>query len=442
MILCPNNHDNLDALSYCRVCGLPLLNLRAEFASLAESLINRAEMGCPSPKVVLVGLGKVGAGLIDISKADYADRESDCSFLAIDTDGTASTTGSGRILRLRLGTLAPNAGTFCGIGEAITKSDPNLAPVLRKAGLSHEDGSQVVFFAAGIGGGIGSAPSVLVEKCRQLNPGCHTLALVVVPGVDESFHNHLNAYYGLSRLLEDGSRQSPDLIVAVNYDRIKMLRGVGAGGQELTTESLLAALTSLFVENVNSQYIAEVIRINRSVGVKLVVPCLALGRSIEIFGSLANILESAIAYPANHVSRRAVLTCHLLLRLPGNHATGFEEETVNKELWALVRRHLPGVKATSSSITYSDEQHDRVEACILLGGDSATSALFGESNSFTVFQRELDRQIGWQTYGLDQQGVEQAGDILTRYNLALEQSRGERKEKRAKTRQASPKISA
>jgi len=73
----------------------------------------------------------------------------------------------------------PTGGTFCGIGEVAIRSDAHLIPVFRRAGLNHKDDNQAAILIAGIGGGIGSAASVLVEKVRQLNPLCHVLALVV-----------------------------------------------------------------------------------------------------------------------------------------------------------------------------------------------------------------------------------------------------------------------
>ena len=436
MVLCPNDHENLEGLSHCRVCGIPLLDLSAEFDSLVDSLACRAKMGRPSPNTLLVGLGTVGSRLIDIYGATYGDHNTDYSYLAIDTAEVVVPTGSDGILRLTLGDLTPSTGTFCGIGETVIRQDPHLLPIFRKAGLNHLDENQVAFFVTCIGGGIGSATSVLVEKCHQLNPNCKVVALIVVPGSDESFHNHLNAYYGLSHLLENGNRQAADLIIAVQYDRMKTLRAVGTGGQELNSDSLVAALSNLLMKNLSSQYMAEVIRINLSMGVKIVVPCLAIGHSIEIFGSLANILESAIGYPANQVSRQAVLTCHLLLRVPKSLTTGFTEEIVNEQLWALVRRHLPGVKAASSSITTNEEQDDRVEVCILLGGDSATGALFSNDISLLEFKEEVNRQICWQTYGLDKESMKLASDRITQYDSALDLLRDGRRVKKVKTKQA------
>ncbi len=429
MVLCPHNHENLEGLSFCKVCGLPLVVLRSEFASLANTLAGRAEMGRRSPGMLLIGLGPAGTAMIDIYKTAYGNRNPDYSYLAIDTDEKVLQSGSGDsndTIRLKLGD--PNSGnvTFCGIGENVAKRDPNLLPAIRQAGLTHADDKQVVIILTGIGGGIGSAVSVLVEKCRQLNPNCHIAVLSIIPGIDESFYNQVNAYYGLARLLEDNERKTADLVIALHYDRFKTLRGVGGGGQELVSDSLLAAVSNLFINNMSPQYITEMTRINQSIGIKLVIPCLALGRSMEIFDSVKNVLESTIAYPANNISKQKVLTCHLLLRVPGRLRQNFGEESINEHLWRLVRHHLPGVKAASSSITYSNAEHDRVEACILLGGDSAISALFSNDTKLKEFREELEIQLSRQTYGLEQGSLQKAADIIAKYDLALDQLRNER----------------
>jgi hypothetical protein len=440
MVQCANEHDNLGGLSLCKVCGLPLFDLRAEFVTLSEFLVSRAPMGRPLPRTLLIGLGTTGAGLVDIAKAADTVSLPEHTYLAIDGNGTGTHIQSGDSLRLTLGGSMPSAGTFCGLGEVLVRDDPSLFTVMRKAGLSRLDSGQTVYLLAAIGGGIGSAASVIWEKCRQLNPACYVVGLVIVPGTDESFHNRLNAYYCLSRLLGMGADRAADLIVAVHYDRMRKLRGVGADGVELRTEGLLVALSDLLIKNLSSQRIAEVVRINRSMGVTVVVPCLALGRSLEIFGSLKNVLESAITFPANNLYKQAVVVCHLLLRVSETQAGNFGEDRVSEELSQLVKRYLPSVRSTSVSITYSQEQHDRVDVCLLLGGDSAINSLFADETTTGSFQEELARQTSWQTYGLNEKDIQQASCTLAQYDFALKQARSERKQKGCETKNSTAEF--
>jgi len=432
MLICPNNHENLGGLSHCRVCGLPLLDLEAEFASLAKNMVNRAEMGHRAPRVLLVGLGTVGANLTHLCKTGYPNHSSEYSFLAIDADEAGISNGQKDVLHSTLETFIPTGGTFCGIGEVAIRSDAHLIPVFRRAGLNHKDDNQAAILIAGIGGGIGSAASVLVEKVRQLNPLCHVLALVVAPGEDESFHNHLNAYYALSHLLRRDSPRAADLTIALRYDRIKTVKGVGTGGQELTVNGLLASLSDLLMKNLPSQYLAEVLRVNQSLGIKLVIPCLALGRSLEIFGNLTNILESTIVFPANRISNQCVRVCHLILRTPSSQIASFREEAVNEHLWVFVKQHFPNVKAVTSYISRSDERHDRIEACLLLGGGSASSAIFSDGNSLARFRSELEKDLSWQTYGLNKDVVKLANEAIMQYDDAMETPESEKKVKRFK----------
>ena len=440
MLICPNNHDNLGGLSHCRVCGLPLLDLEAEFATLTNDIANRAEMGHRAPRVLLFGLGTVGANLTSLCKSICADDSSDYSYLAIDAGVASQSNGLDSIRQSKVDTLMPGGGTFCGIGEAMIRSDIHLVPTLRRTGLNHKDDNQATIIVAGIGGGIGSAASVLFEKCRQLNPGCRTIILAIVPGEDESFHNRLNAYYGLAHLLEPTSNRAADLIIAVRYDRMKTLRGIGSTGQELVINDTLAAFTDLLMKNLSFQYVAEVLRVNRSLGLRIMIPCLAFGRSMEIFGSLTNILESSIVCPVNHISNQAVKVCHLILRVPSSQIASFREEAVNEELWEFVRQHLPKVKAVSTYITCTDAQHDRIETCMLLGGGSATSALFSDENSLASFRSELEKDINWQTYGLSKESIKLADDVIRQHDYALEKPGGAQKVTRTKTKQVLPLL--
>ncbi|OGO39339.1 MAG: hypothetical protein A2147_11125 [Chloroflexi bacterium RBG_16_57_8] len=192
----------------------------------------------------------------------------------------------------------------------------------------------------------------------------------------------------------------------------------------MKTEGVLVALNDLLIKTLSSQNTAEIVRINRSMGIMLVVPCVALGRSLEIFGNLRNILESAIAFPVTNVRKEAVLACHLLLSVPNCLAADFPEEKVAEELRAVVKQHLPSVRSTSLSIFHGDEQHDRLDVCLLLGGDSATRALFADDVSLARFHQAMAGQTSWETYGLSEDRVRAAGDVLMHYDFALEKARG------------------
>ncbi len=434
MILCPNRHENLSGLNHCKVCGLPLVDLAKDFSYLSECLASRGQMGRPLPHNLLIGLGTVSANLVDIAKTTETGSHTELEYLAIDTNGTTPQPYYSNLLRLTLGSSIPSAATFCGIGESLVRSDPTISSVLRKAGISREDGGQSVYLLAAVGGGIASAASVVFEKCRQLNPLCNLVGLLIVPGIEESFHNKLNAYYGLSCLLETDTGHAADLIVAINFDRIRKLGGVGHNGEKLKTESLLVTMNELIIKNLSSQKITDIVRINKSMGISVLVPCLALGRSLEIFGNLGNILESAIAFPVNSISKSSVSVCHLLLRVSENRTHDFGEEKVNEELLRLVKRHLPSVKSTSMSITNTHELHDRVDVCILLGGDSATRVLFSDDTSLTAFQEQLLGQSSWQAYGLSEENIKQANQTLAQYDFTLGKMKGSRRKNRLETK--------
>jgi hypothetical protein len=97
---------------------------------------------------------------------------------------------------------------------------------------------------------------------------------------------------------------------------------------------------------------------------------------------------------------------------------------INEQLWQLVSRHLPGTKATSVSVTLSHERHDRVEAVLLMGGDTAVNGLFASPISYSRFREELNRQISWETYGLNQDSLKRAVAVIDSHDRELERLRG------------------
>jgi hypothetical protein len=153
--------------------------------------------------------------------------------------------------------------------------------------------------------------------------------------------------------------------------------------------------------------------LTRSMRTPVLVPCLALGRSLEIFGTLTNILEGSVVYPLCLMSPGDVSSAYLLLKVPRRLAAMFPENAVADELAAFNHKHFPGIVSIGHQLCFTDEQHDRVDACLLLGGDR--SALSATVTSYQRFRRGLQTSGDWETFGLTEAKIVEAEKTLAPY---------------------------
>ncbi|GEM_PF-3042350 len=425
MLLCPDGHENPQILMRCRVCSLPLIELRKEFSGISARLADKAVLARHKPKNILIGVGSVGASLIQNDQVGLAPGTEFRSSMLVDAELPASSGEQNGVLRLRIGGSIAGSSTFAGVAEAEAEETLSLVPMLRNVGLREPDDEQTVFAVAALGGGTGGGVTpVIMRNVLEQNPKTRSMVLALLPPGEDSFHAHLNAYYGVSRFLTSGIWPLTDAIIPVQYDRLKRARGVGQGGAELKLERLLSSFLGLLTSTLSFPNSARLARLNRSAHTLILAPCLAMGRSIEIFGTLGNVLESAMAFPLACISEHEVLSCYLLLRVPRRMADLFAENAVSEQLAEVIRRHFPRVRASTFFTAYSDDSSDRVDACLLLGDDSSR-VFHSTTKGHQQFNAHLSRIKDWSLYGLTGERVETARRAMEEYDARLQEMRRE-----------------
>ena len=417
MTLCPNKHDNPSALTICRTCGLPVLDVRRESELLVAAIKSKSVLARPKTTSILIGVGTFGVSIVSsLQSVNNEQKNSRLAYIFVDTtnDNENIPVDTDTSFFVTLGQDVMGS-TFCGRAENITKSNSALTPVLRKTGFRDRDENQSILLALALGGGTGSGASpVVLERARALNSGCFNYVLAILPSVTDSVHSQINAFYGLSQLLQSGDEGNlTDAVVLIQYDRLKQLRGVGSTGEELKMEGLMAILFSLMVSTMTGPGASKVGTLLRWTHSPVLVPCLAMGRSLEIFGSLSNVLESSIAYPLCQINPETISSSSLLLKVPKRLAKTFSGNSVIDELNVFCHKHFANIGSISHQLYYSDEQHDRIDACLLLGGDN--SVLSTTSGSYEKFKRGVKNPSDWEMYGLTNERIAEAEKTFSRY---------------------------
>jgi hypothetical protein len=415
MVLCPNRHENSDTVSVCGSCGLPLVAVEREFARIVAALSSRSVLARPKAHTFLAGIGPVGSAAVKVLVPKLGENIPRLACLTLNAVGVGEgqSGSSVPVFSLSIGRDVPGAALFCGRMESLAEGDYSIGPLVRNAGLREEDENQAVMtvLALGEGEASGIAP-VFLRHARSGNPGCSSFVLAVLPAIDDSVHAHINAYYGLSRILSPGGTSLVDGVIIMQRDRLKKVRGVGQTGEELGAEGLIEGLFGLMGNTLGAPHGARFAALNRWMHTPVLVPCLALGRSLEIFGSMRNVLESSIAYPLSPITEDDVTVAELLLRIPERLARSFPEDVLAEDLAAFNRRHFPGIKSALFQVSYSDQRHDRIDVCILLGGGRASAILGETKTAFERSRREGFSQGQWDAFGLTAEKIANAERII------------------------------
>jgi len=424
VVFCPNGHDNPPENLECDTCGLPIIDWETELESLLGRLTDKTGFVVPHIGGSFIGIGTAGGEIINNLSNFFGEEMPGVSFLNIDSmvnvrpETTDDTGPRGlRFYQYAVGDTSVGGTIYCGLGEQAALQDDQLESYLHMSGIRSDDSSQAVFVTAAVGGGTGSGVGpVMVNLCRLSNQDVSTLAVAIAPSRSEADHSHLNAFYGISKLIAIGGKANADMVILLNYDKLRHIRGVGRSGREFKADEVVSYLLWLFQLNLHRSGVIRMCRLSRGAKIQAFVPCLAIGRSIEIFGNLANVLESAAAYPLAEIDFNSVMASYLLLRIPRGVSADFPDEVVTEEFEAWNRKHIPNVSSSLIQILHTNERSDRIDVCILLGGNDIGASIKDTITGYHRFKASLKASAQWEEYGLFEKGIAEVEQAIENYD--------------------------
>ncbi|MBE0479350.1 MAG: hypothetical protein IBX68_00050 [Dehalococcoidia bacterium] len=386
-IFCPNSHQCQDDSAPCPVCGLPVIDCETELDLLLKALGDEEKRLKFARERIFMGVGDQGCRLVqNFFQASRRDLKNS-GFLMIDASGEARhlaglipETGASKdyvisplSLHLLPGTAGKQVGYF-GLGQQLACGDPGLDDRLLRSGIRSTVRKQAVFLLSALGGGTGSGASpCILERARCHNSHARTLVIALMPAATEQDGAQFNAVCSLSRLIDLERGPVADMVVLVEHDRLMKIRGVGEAGEEIAREELVSRLLGALAGTVTVSgrghtepgYLAKM---SRSLGIHAFVPCVAIGRSLEIFGSIRNILESALLCPLAPVDRQEITLSHMVVNVPEKVAASMHEQTLRSEINRWNKETFPRLKGSTVQLSQIDRSSDRVDVYLVLGG--------------------------------------------------------------------------
>ncbi|MDP2719552.1 MAG: hypothetical protein Q8P44_06970 [Dehalococcoidia bacterium] len=425
MSLCINKHANIDNARECTTCHLPIIDYREEIDKLKQLLSKKSVFARPKVATVYYGIGGHGCATVRQLQnlTPTSPRISFCYLDSSTEDLSRISEGNSSIITYSVGSINTGSAVFCGLGEMAAARDDGLVDQLYRSGCREPDENQILFFVSALGGGTGSGlgPQI-VAACKRINSKSTTIAISVLPSANEPPQAHFNAYYGVSKLLAVDNIPLTEMLVLLDHDRLRQTRGVGKGGSELKMESIVTAFLKLLGVTFTHTSLIPISKTLTGLGIQAVIPCLAMGRSVNIFGSLTNVLDSALVVPLAPLEPSRVTFSCLLLSIPQRLGHMFPANGVSQEFQGWNVKHFPGLRASEFQIAQTEELSDRVDCCILLGGNSLDSTMNKAIKGFESFKGFCDAsmEVGqWANCGLSPEKVKLAEETVRQYDFRL-----------------------
>jgi len=438
--VCPNHHQNPGGSESCSICGLPIVDYEMELELLLSTLAEEERHVMFSRERVFIGIGDHGCGLVYDFHRSWGSVLRDSEFLMIKSSGDAEqltdsalpvTSNQGYTsppLSLHFLSMSVNSQVgYFGLGERLARDDMEMDDRLLRSGVRSSAAKQAVFLLAALGGGTGSGVSpYTLQRVKALNPHSRSLVVAMMPAADEPDSAHFNAFCSLSRFIGTDHEPLADIILLADFDRLMKIRGVGASGEELARESLLSHLVAALVGAVANSSPSEadpdyLAKMSSSMGIHFFVPCLAIGRSLEIFGSVTNVLESALSSPLAPMDKESVMLSYVLLQVPDRMASSLHEKTLRAELNKWNKDNFPRLKGSALQLSHSSGTSDRVDLCLLLGGTKLGVTAKRAQEGFDRFKSVVGRKSWEQEFGVSSENLLEMEKAVNSYDSKLDE---------------------
>ncbi len=250
--------------------------------------------------------------------------------------------------------------------------DDTLIESLKKKSIEPLQGTMLV---ASVWDGIGSASlPTLTGKLKASN--IRSLAIAILPSKVQPADAHFNAFASLKTCSAiDGSTMVP-----VERDYLEGYEGVDRKGSLIKGNAVLNYLINFLLGK--ETFVAEISELSRIFNAKMFTPLLVSGASYRIFGSLENMLNTALLKPLLPFDLSSSEVLYVLFRMP----SGLKDKLPRAKMelaianWFKDKASLKSIYITEP--IYVDDQNDRVDIAVFIGG-------FGTKEMFSEYERKI-----------------------------------------------------
>jgi hypothetical protein len=216
--------------------------------------------------------------------------------------------------------------------------------------------------------GVGSALlPALISQFKEWN--INSVAFAVLPSKIQPSDVQFNAFSSL------GICASKDFtsVLLLDRDQLENYVGVNRNGSILKGNTIVNYMLELALAK--ETFVQELCELSRAFNVKMYTVLLATGASLQIYGSLENILNTTLSRPLLKFDLSTASLLYVLLRIPAHLKEKLPQEKVELAIatWFKEKANLKSIYI--SEPIYVTDVSDRIDVVMFLGGFDATKIL-------------------------------------------------------------------
>ena len=240
-------------------------------------------------------------------------------------------------------------------------------------------------FVSSLWDGVGSALlPALISQFKEWN--INSVAFAVLPSKIQTADVQFNAFSSL------GMCASKDFtsVLLVDRDQLENYVGVNRNGSKLKGNIIVNYLLELALAK--ETFVQELCELSRAFNVKMYAILLATGASLQIYGSLENILNIALSRPLLKFDLSSASLLYVLLRIPAHLKDKLPQEKIELAIaaWFKEKANLKSIYV--SEPIYVADVSDRIDVAMFLGGFDATKMLRSMEKKVSAVKSQAIKQ--------------------------------------------------
>jgi len=237
-------------------------------------------------------------------------------------------------------------------------TENNLLPSQLKDKTLHKLQNAILVSAAWEGFSSGLTPA-LISQLNQWN--VNNLAIAIFPSKSQPPDAHFNALSSIGKSLLQNTA-----LLLIERDRLERYVGVNRNGSIMRGNILINDVLDIMLSK--EDFVDEVVQLSKSHKVKKFTILPIMGASLEIYGSLENMLDSALLKQLLTFDLSTATVAYIILRLPLRF-----KDKIRKESFELTASKWLKKKAKVRFIyiaepIYVKDLSDRIDIIMLIGG--------------------------------------------------------------------------
>jgi len=254
----------------------------------------------------------------------------------------------------------------------IIKNDAFIARLKNKP----IDSVRQAIIVSSIWDGVGSALlPALSSQLKVLN--INAVSLAVLPSKLQPPDVHFNAFSSIGISVSMDSTP----VLLINRDNLENYVGVNRKGAKITGNIFLNYLLELLLAK--ETVVQELSELSRSFNIKIFTVLSATGASLRIYGSLENVLATALLRPLLTFDISSASVLYVLLRIPSQLKSKLPREKIELSIvnWFKDKASLKSIYF--SDPIYVEDTSDRIDVVMFVGG-------FDVTEMFTSMEKDVN----------------------------------------------------